>query len=122
MKNIKKLLPLVFVIVAINIISCHKDEQKKSSYCEMPTDVTFKNEVGRIYLYNIQQNKFYYIGSPDTLKRNGGYIPCNPLSQDLIPESEIGVLVIYSGIVKLQRSAEEPLYFGIEITEIKKAD
>ena len=125
MKNIGKRLTLVFVIMAINI-SCHKEEQKKINLlCDYATGDTTKSQVGRIYKWSDSATtsySFYYIGNPDPNLRGSGFVPCNGFPEDLKPESEIGVLVIYSGIVKLGRDAEEPLYFGIELTEIKKAD
>lgn len=124
MKNIGISLFSVFVIATISS-SCHKEEQKKSSlYCDYSTGDTAKSQVGRIYKWSdsTSGNFFYYIGNPDPKLKGSGFVPCNDFPKDLKPESEIGVIVIYSGIVKLGRKSEEPLYFGIELTEIKKAD
>ncbi len=124
MKDIGISFALVFVIVALNI-RCHKEEQKKISlYCDYATGDTAKSQVGRIYKRSDSASSefLYYIGNADSTLKGSGFVPCNGFPADLKPATEVGPLVIYSGIVKLGRDAEEPLYFGIELTKIKKAD
>lgn len=113
------------ILAVVSISSCNKDYQKENSiYCDYPTGDSAKNQAGRIYKWTDSASGkfFYYIGNPDPKLKDGGFVPCNDLSQYLKLEQEVGVLVVYTGIVKLGRDAEEPLYYGIEITEIRKSD
>lgn len=124
MKNIGKRLTLVFVIMAINI-SCHKEEQKKFSYCDKHTSYKVENEIGRVYFRNIPGNSFYYIGGPDSTSRGYAYIPCQALDKNLISVNEVGVLVVYSGTIMQPFEyppGVDPLFQGIDLTQIKKAE
>ena len=115
----------LILILAITIISScdNENDEKDNLFCDYPTGDIVSEQLGRIYKWNDTSSErfFYYIGNPDTTLRNGGFVPCNSLPSEFIPETEIGILVTYSGVVKLGRGAEEPLYYGIELTSIIKS-
>ena len=122
MRHFRNLLLLAFVITGISS-GCDHDYQKKiSAYCDYPTGDIIDKQIGRVYKWSDSSSGdfFYYVGNVDSTLRAGGFVPCNNLPENLKPMNEIGLAVIYSGIVKLGRDAEEPIYFGIEITEIKR--
>jgi hypothetical protein len=114
----------LFICVVAAWCACNKDDQVSlSQYCDYPTGDVVENQIGRVYRWSDQRagtNSFYYIGNADPKLKTGGFIPCNSFPDDLKSDGEIGTLVVYSGTVKLARSAEEPLYFGIELTKITK--
>jgi hypothetical protein len=115
---------LILILAFAIIVSCDNESDEKSSlYCDHPTGDVVSEQLGRIYKWkdNSSDRFFHYIGNPDIALKNGGFVPCNDLPSEFIPETEIGILVTYSGIVKLGQDAEEPLYFGIEITSIIKS-
>jgi len=123
MKNIRNFL---FAIIVIAVIyGCNQEEDKKGDlYCDYLTGDSVKSQAGRIYKWTDPSSGafFYYIGNPDPKLKSGGFVPCNGFPKQFVPEQELEVSVIYSGIVKLGRAAEEPIYFGIQLTEIKKSD
>ena len=124
MKKIGNLLLLVFVVAAIGS-SCDKDENKKFSYCDKQTSFKVENEVGRVYFKNVLGDSFYYIGAPDSVSREYARIPCQELDKTLVSTSEVGLLVVYSGIITLPFEyppGVDPLFVGIDLTQIEKAN
>lgn len=122
MKTLKKntfgLLLLLFPVFFLP--GCGEDYEVPWGICDVYTGFDVDKELGRIY-FNIDYN-FYYIGLPDTTLWNWGYIPCNDIPDEYIPEGKVGMLVIYSGRIKLMVDPEEPQYYGLELTYIKKVD
>jgi len=88
----------------------------------LPFDVD--KELGRIYYYDVEgiDYNYYYIGLPDTTQWNTGYVPCNSILDEYVPEGKVGMLVIYSGQIKFNADPEEPLFYGLDLTYIKKVD
>jgi hypothetical protein len=124
MRKTGNLLRLVFVVAAIGS-SCYRDENKKFSYCDKQTSFKVENEIGRIYFQNVLGDGFYYIGAPDSVSRVYARIPCQVLDKNLISTSEVGLLVVYSGIITLPFEyppGVDPLFVGIDLTQIEKAD
>ncbi len=112
-------------MIAVICSSCDKDEIKKFSYCDKRTNYKVENEIGRIYFRNIPGDSFYYIGGSDSTSREYARVPCQVLDKDLISTREVGLLVVYSGIITLPfeyPAAVDPLFVGIDLTEIKKAN
>lgn len=122
MKFFLKFLPIIILTVLIG--SCKSEVQKKGDlYCDYPTGDSVKNELGRVYKWSDPSsgNSFFYIGNTNEKLKNGGFVPCNGFPKDFFPEQQLDSIVVYSGMVKLGRSAEEPIYFGIELTDFKKS-
>jgi hypothetical protein len=111
---------ILFITYAI--CGCYGDNREDAALCDYPTGDVVTEQLGRIYEWrDISSDRlFYYIGNPDTLLANGGFVPCRNLPAEFATGRQIGALVTYSGIVKLGRSSEEPQFFGIELTSIKK--
>lgn len=117
---LKPLIPIIFFAL---IISC-EDDEKNNSYCDSPTGDVVNEQPRRIYKWQDPSSDryFYYIGNPDITLKNGGFIPCNGLPLELVPDAETSIPIIYSGTIKLGRVSEEPLYLGIELTSILRED
>ena len=111
--------------VFLLLTSCTEGYEIPSGICDVDAEYSVDKELGRIYYFNdstVPERRFYYIGNPDKKYKGGGYVPCNGLPEDFIPEGEIGTLVIYSGRVKTRYSldTEEPYYYGLDLIFIKK--
>ncbi len=121
-KNTPGLLILLFAVLIPP--GCGEDYEVPWGICDVYTGFDVDNELGRVYYYDVEgiDHNFYYIGNADTTMWNAGYVPCNGLPDEYVPEGKIGMLVIYSGQIRLNADAEEPNYFGIELTYIKKVD
>lgn len=112
----------ILSLLSLAVFASTSCEDESSQWCcQVPTGEVVSNQLGRVYRYSSAQNSFYYIGDPDTTLRFGGYLLCNDFPKSFIPASDTGVMVIYSGRIMTSYDAEEPAYFGIELTSIRSA-
>jgi len=126
--NISLIISLLLSFI-ITLSGCGEDDYKgPAEYCGPLTGKTIDREIGRVYYRNVTGYQVYYIGNPDTTKRNyAGVIPCNGLPDAYIPGGDIGVLVRYSGGLKSNvqsshKNPYDPYYGGIDLTFIEKVD
>ncbi len=116
---------IIFTVsLLLTNISCKVDNNELYGYCGYPLNIKVENQVGRIYFYALEEGKeeVYCIASIDNPTMWGGYIPCNEIPKDIRPQGKIGHIVIYSGyLMSNSPDPEEPLFMGIELTEIKLA-
>ena len=118
-------LTLSVFLTASATVGCVKEKWIKFNYCERSTNHIVENDTGRVYFKNIPDDSFYYIGGPDSTSREYAYIPCQDLENAFKSGREVGVLVVYSGTIT--RPFEyprglDPLFSGINLTRIKKAN
>ncbi|MEQ9300440.1 MAG: hypothetical protein RIF33_17840 [Cyclobacteriaceae bacterium] len=112
----------ILIVILLTAGCGNNDEFVVSRVCDIPVNTTIEGNIGKIFFISNGDESVYYIGSP-TEDIAGGYIPCSSASMDFLSATGVGELVVFSGEVRTieQREGEsvvDPLYLGIEITEI----
>jgi len=122
--QMKKLLQVaLFPLSILILLSCNDEFQNfPNNLCEVPVGIDASEQLGRIYKWTdpSSSTSFHYIGNVDQNLKHGGFVPCNTISGELIPDGDVGDVVRYSGKIKMAKDACEPMYFGIELSSILK--
>ena len=75
---INKTAKLGFILSLIVMLSNCKEDSVNKNACDIyniPTDYKIEKELGRVYLRDEgSDDKFYYIGNPDSTQRLGGFL------------------------------------------------
>jgi hypothetical protein len=117
----KNSLLLVALMVGSVFTNCDKETEAQAA-CDSEIGHPINDQSGRIYEWTDSHPHFYYIGNTTQVShgKNGGYIPCNDLPEELQVE---GLTVKYSGIDKGSLpDVGDPLFAFIRVTKIEKAE